>query len=397
MKITPLKISITIGTRPEIIKMSPVIRECGKRGLDFFILHTGQHYSYNMDKVFFEQLELPEAKYNLDVGSGSHGEQTSKMLIGIEKILIKEKPDIVLVEGDTNTVLASALAASKLHIKVGHVEAGLRSYDRNMPEEINRVLTDHCGDYLFAPTETARRILLGEGIPATKIFVTGNTIVDAVYQNLSIRGDRVNPLNDLELVPREYFLVTAHRQENVDVKERFEGIIKGLELIANEFGLPVIYPIHPRARKMMNHFGLKANGIELIEPFDYLSFLQLESKAKLVLTDSGGVQEESCILNVPCVTLRDNTERPETLEVGSNVLAGTNAESILSKTKEMMNRQTLRKFDQDASQQTLKKSLIKKASLNWENPFGDGNTGKWIVEILKQTYEGFNIRGNDLR
>ena len=354
-----MKICIILGTRPEIIKMSPVIRACEKQGLDYFILHTGQHYSYTMDRVFFEQLELPEAKYNLDVGSGKHGEQTGKILSGVEPVLQKERPDVVLVEGDTNTVLAGALAATKLHIDVGHVEAGLRSYDRRMPEEINRVLTDHCSDYLFAPTETARRILLGEGIPDTNIFVTGNTIVDAVFQNLEIAKDRNNALNDLHLEPKNYFLVTAHRQENVDVKERFKGIISGLELVSDEFGLPVIYPIHPRARKMMNHFGLKANGIEFVEPVDYLSFLQLESKAKLVLTDSGGVQEETCILGVPCVTLRDNTERPETLEVGSNMLVGTEPEEIFEGVKLMLEREN-----------------------NWENPFGDGKAGKRIVEIL---------------
>lgn len=355
-----MKICIALGTRPEIIKMSPVIRECEKRGLDYFILHTGQHYSYKLDRVFFEQLESPEAEYNLDAGSGSHGEQTGKILIGVEKILQKEKPDVVLVEGDTNTVLAGALAATKLHIKVGHVEAGLRSYDRQMPEEINRVLTDHCSDFLFAPTEKARKILLGEGIPDAKIFVTGNTIVDAVHQNIKIADDSVKALNDLHLKPKEYFLVTAHRQENVDIKERFEGIIEGLELVANEFGLPVIYPIHPRARKMMNHFWIKANGIEFIEPLDYLSFVQLESKAKLVLTDSGGVQEETCILGVPCVTLRDNTERLETLEVGSNILAGTDSKKILESTKIMFAKNN-----------------------DWENPFGDGNAGKRIVEILE--------------
>lgn len=354
-----MKIGIILGTRPEIIKMSPVIRACEERELDYFILHTGQHYSYKMDRVFFEQLELPKAEYNLDIGSGSHGEQTGKILIGVEKILQKEKPVIVLIEGDTNTVLAGALAATKLHIKVGHIEAGLRSYDRQMPEEINRVLTDHCSDYLFAPTEKARKILLGEGIPDAKIFVTGNTIVDAVHQNIKIANDSVKALNDLHLKPKKYFLMTAHGQENVDVKERFEDIIKGLELVVNEFGLPVVYPIHPRARKMMNHFGLKANSIEFIEPLNYLSFLQLESKAKLVLTDSGGVQEETCILKVPCVTLRDNTERPETIDVGSNILAGTNAESIVSKTKEILNREN-----------------------NWKNPFGVGKAGKRIVEIL---------------
>lgn len=356
-----MSLCIVLGTRPEIIKMSPVIRECERLEEDYSILHTGQHYTYNMDKVFFEQLELPEAKYNLDVGSGSHGEQTGKILIGVEKILQKEKTDAVLVEGDTNTVLAGALAATKLHIKVGHVEAGLRSYDRRMPEEINRVLTDHCSDYLFAPTEKARKNLFDEGILDNKIFVTGNTIVDAVYKNLKIANSRVNALNDLHIEPKEYFLVTAHRQENVDIKKRFEGIIKGLELVANEFGLPVIYPIHPRARKMMNYFGLKANGIEFIEPLDYLSFLQLESKAKLVLTDSGGVQEETCILKVPCVTLRDNTERPETLEVGSNILAGTNLEKILEYTRLMLERDN-----------------------RWENPFGDGTAGKRIVKLLER-------------
>ena len=355
-----MKIAIILGTRPEIIKMSPVIRECERLNLDYFILHTGQHYTYNMDKVFFERLELPKAEYNLDVGSGSHGEQTGKMLSGIEDVLMKENPSVVLVEGDTNTVLAGALAAAKLHIKTGHVEAGLRSYDRTMPEEINRVLTDHCSDYLFAPTEKARQILLREDIPDEKIFVTGNTIVDAVYQNLSISEERINPLNDLDLVPK-YFLVTAHRQENVDNEERFKGIIKGLELVANEFGLPVIYPIHPRARKMMYHFGLKANGIALIKPLDYLSFLQLESKARLVLTDSGGVQEETCILKVPCVTLRDNTERPETLDVGSNILAGTKAERILMGVKQMLEKEN-----------------------NWGNPFGDGKAGEKIVNILRK-------------
>lgn len=344
--------------------MSPVIQECERFCLDYFILHTGQHYTYSMDNVFFEQLKLPDANYNLDVGSGPHGEQTGKILEGIEKVLQKEKPDVVLVEGDTNTVLAGALAATKLHIMVGHVEAGLRSYDRRMPEEINRVLTDHSSDYLFAPTEKARQILLSEGIPDEQIFVTGNTIVDAVYRNLVISEEQLNPLAELELVPGAYFLVTAHRQENVDVKDRFEGIIKGLELVADEFDMPVIYPIHPRARKMMNHFGLETDKVRLIEPIDYLSFIQLESKAKLVLTDSGGVQEETCILHVPCVTLRDNTERPETLEVGSNIIAGTSPNKILECTNQML-----------------------RVSNTWKNPFGDGNAGKKIIEILMEDQE----------
>ena len=355
-----MKIFIILGTRPEIIKMSPIIRECEKQNLDYFILHTGQHYTYNLDKIFFEDLDLPAPKYNLDVGSGTHAEETGKMLIGVEKVLKEEKPDIVLVEGDTNTVLAGALAASKLHTKVGHVEAGLRSYDRTMPEEINRVLADHVSDYLFAPTEKAKENLLREGIKENKIFVTGNTIVDAVYQNLEIARRNADALNKLNLSPKGYFLITAHRQETVDIKERLKGILDGLKLVYNEFNLPIIYPIHPRTKKRIKKFGLEVPGVELIEPLGFLEFLQLEANAKLVLTDSGGVQEETCISTVPCVTLRDNTERPETLEVGSNVLAGVNQNKILEGVNVMLNKDK-----------------------NWENPFGEGMAGERIIRILE--------------
>lgn len=357
-----MKICIILGTRPEIIKMSPVIRECEKRSLDYFILHTGQHYSHNMDKMFFEQLELPVPKYNLEIGgkaSSTHGKETGKMIIGIEEILEKEKPDVVLVEGDTNTVLSGALAASKMGIKVGHVEAGLRSYARYMPEEINRILTDHCSDYLFPPTEKSKEILLGEGIPEEKITVTGNTIVDAVYQNIEIAKNKSNILSEVGIEEGKYFLVTLHRQENVDDKKRFEDILSGLEAVYNEYNLPVIYPIHPRARKMMDRFGLKTKNITLIDPVNFLDFLNLESNAKLVLTDSGGVQEETCILKVPCVTLRDNTERPETVNVGSNALAGTKKENIIKVTKTMIN--------------------IKR---DWENPFGSGNSSELMINKI---------------
>jgi UDP-N-acetylglucosamine 2-epimerase (non-hydrolysing) len=355
----PVNIGIVIGTRPEIIKMAPVIRELQKARAKYFILHTGQHYSYNLDRVFFEQLRLPSAKYNLEVGSGSHAEQTGKILIGVEKVFQTERPEIVLVEGDTNSVFAAALAATKLHISVGHVEAGLRSYDRQMPEEINRILTDHCSDYLFAPTPNAKQILLGEGILEEKIFVTGNTIVDAVYQNLNIARETGNSLTTLHLAPSEYFLVTLHRQENVDDPLRFGPILEGLDKVASEFHLPVIYPIHPRSRKMMGEFGFKPRNLNLIEPIDFLGFLQLESNAKLILTDSGGVQEEACILNVPCVTVRDNTERPETLEVGANVLAGASSDKILDCTKLMLSKKN-----------------------KWTNPFGDGKAGSRIVKII---------------
>ncbi|CAD6491596.1 MAG: UDP-N-acetylglucosamine 2-epimerase [Candidatus Argoarchaeum ethanivorans] len=354
-----MKICIILGTRPEIIKMSPVIRACDDRDMDYFTLHTGQHYSYEMDRVFFEEMELPEARYNLDVGSGRHGGQTGRMLSGIEEVLMREKPDAVLVEGDTNTVLAGALAASKLHINVGHVEAGLRSYDRRMPEEINRVLTDHISDYLFAPTMKARDNLLIEGIDEAMISVTGNTIVDAVYQNLEIAERKSDVLKHSRLKPKEYFLVTAHRQENVDVKARLKGILDGLSLVCREFSTPVIFPVHPRTFKKIEEFGLETDGVEMIRPLGFLEFLQLEAGAKLVLTDSGGVQEETCILKVPCVTLRDNTERPETAMVGANVLVGADPEKILDGARTMIGRKR-----------------------DWKNPFGDGRAGERIVEIM---------------
>lgn len=353
-------ISIVLGTRPEIVKFSPIIRECERLNLDYFILHTGQHYSYDMDRVFFEQLELPEAKYDLGVGSGTHAEQTGKIMIETEKVLKKELPDTVLVEGDTNTAFAGAFVAAKLGIKVGHVEAGLRSYDRSMPEEINRVLIDHCSDYLFAPTEKSKQILADEGIQADKIFMTGNTIVDAVYWNLELAKKKTDILNKLNVAERSYFLATIHRQENVDNKTRFKNILKGLEKVNECFDTPVFYAIHPRAKKQMEMFGLETSRINFIEPLDYLNFLFLESKAKLVFTDSGGVQEETCILNVPCITLRDNTERPETLEAGANVLAGTKSETILKKAELMLGR-----------------------NINWINPFGDGKAGMKIVQILR--------------
>ncbi len=358
-----MKTCLILGTRPEIIKLAPVMRELVRQQADFFILHTGQHYSYNLDKIFFEQLELPQPKYNLDVGSGSHAEETAKMLIGIEKLLISEKPDFVLVQGDTNSVLAGALGAAKLGIKVGHIEAGLRSYDRSMPEEINRVLTDHIADHLYAPTLKSKEILLGEGIPEERIFVTGNTIVDAVYQNREIAQEKGNAL---KLKPKEYFIVTLHRQENVDHKLRLASILEGLNRIAGEFRLPVVYPIHPRTRKRLKEFALSPQNLTVIDPLDYLGFLQLESQAKLILTDSGGVQEEACILRVPCVTLRDNTERPETLEVGANILAGASPAKILECVEIMLRRDR-----------------------NWLNPFGDGTAAEKIVQIVgSNTHNG---------
>ena len=354
-------ILIVIGTRPEIIKMSPAIRECTENGLEFSVLHTGQHYSYDMDKIFFEQLDLAFPNYNLDVGSGTHGFQTAAILAGVEKVLLKDPPSIVLVQGDTNTVCAGALAAVKLHIPVGHVEAGLRSFDRSMPEEINRIIADHVSDQLFPPTETSRQNLLNEGIDAEKITLTGNTIVDAVQQNLKIGLQKVHPLENLGLEPGKYFLVTAHRAENVDNSLRLGEILTGLKNISERYGLPVVFPMHPRTQKMVHEFSLSTEGIQVIDPVGYLEFLILESKAALLLTDSGGVQEESCILSVPCVTLRENTERPETIDTGSNILAGTNPEKILAATDRMIN-----------------------IPRKWNNPFGKGDAARRIIDQCKK-------------
>jgi UDP-N-acetylglucosamine 2-epimerase (non-hydrolysing) len=311
-----------------------------------------------MDKVFFDQLELPKPKYNLDVGSSNPGKQTANMLMGITGILQEEKPGMVLVEGDTNTVLAGALAAVKLGIRVAHVEAGLRSYDLTMPEEINRRLTDHCSDLLFAPTTNARHTLISEQIAKEKIFVTGNTIVDAVLQNIEI-SKKADVHKTLGTVPMAYFLATIHRQENVDNPKRLRNIVEGLARLSRKLDVPVILPIHPRSKKQLKTHDITASGITLVEPLDYLSFLQLESDARLILTDSGGVQEEACILHVPCVTLRYNTERQETLEVGCNILAGTDPRTIISKAKLMLSKKR-----------------------RWRNPYGDGRSGARIVDIL---------------
>jgi UDP-N-acetylglucosamine 2-epimerase (non-hydrolysing) len=281
-------------------------------------------------------------------------------MTGIERILIADAPDVVLVQGDTNTVLAGALAAAKLHIPIGHVEAGLRSFDRMMPEEINRVVADHISDYLFAPTELSRQHLLNEGIAEKKIFITGNTVVDAVVENREIARKKTTLLTDLNLEPGQYFLVTAHRAENVDVKDRLNGIISGLVSLQKQYGIPIIFPMHPRTQKMMQEFSINADGITIVNPIGYLDFLSLEAHARLVLTDSGGLQEESCILKVPCVTLRENTERPETIDVGANVLAGTDAQRIITAADRMLS-----------------------VNKDWQNPYGDGKAGERIVGICR--------------
>jgi UDP-N-acetylglucosamine 2-epimerase (non-hydrolysing) len=361
-------ISIILGTRPEIIKMAPVIRACQRKQVDYSVIHTGQHYSYEMDRIFFKELELPEPDFNLDVGSASHAEQTGKIMAGIEKICLETQPDIVLVQGDTNTVLAGALAAVKLHIPVGHVEAGLRSFDRRMPEEINRIVADHISDLLFAPTELSKSNLVKEGIEPAKIHVTGNTVVDTVLQNRKIAQSRTTILQDLGLSPGHYLLTTAHRAENVDNEKHLRGIISALTTLAEKYSIPVIFPMHPRTQKMLRDFQIPSSGISILQPVGYMEFLELEAHAALVLTDSGGVQEETCILNVPCVTLRENTERPETVDAGGNILAGTDPLAIAEAAATMM-----------------------QAPRNWENPYGDGKAGERIVEICTISHLISNI------
>ena len=356
-------IGLIFGTRPEIIKLSPVIRHLEKTKRNYFVLHTGQHYSYEMDALFFKELELPEPKHKLSVHltpSIGHGHHTGRMLQAVEEILHKEKPSVVMVQGDTNSVLAGALVASKLGgVKVAHVEAGLRSYDREMPEEINRIIADHISDYLFPPTQLSKKILLSEGIDPKKIHVTGNTIVDALYENLKIaeKSKRPFPYGLKEKEP--FMLMTMHRQENVDYKERLVSILEGLDRVIRHFKRPLIFPAHPRTVKMMKHFNVSVpKGLRIVEPAGFLDFLRLEAAAELILSDSGGVQEEACILKVPCVTLRTTTERPETVDAGGNLIAGYTPEGIFKAAKKI--------------------SAVKRS---WKNPFGDGRASERIVRI----------------
>lgn len=373
-----MKASIILGTRPEIIKMSPVVKALESGSIDYFILHTGQHYDYEMDKIFFEELGLRPPSKNLNVGSGMHAVTTGKMIVGIEEVLIEEKPNVVLVEGDTNSVLAGALVSTKLHISLGHVEAGLRSYDRRMPEEYNRIIADHSADYLFAPTQNAKKNLEKEGISnheilyyggvrRQKISVTGNTSVDALQQNLE-KAKKTDALSKYGLSKDQYFLVTAHRAENVDEKHRLSGILNGLVGITALYNKPIIYPIHPRTKRRIKEFNLESEvrgirNLNLVEPTGFFDMLALEYGAKLILTDSGGIQEEACTLKVPCVVLRDSSDRPESIEVGAAMLAGCETKKIIETTKKMIDKER-----------------------NWENPYGEGKAGEKIVEILKKEF-----------
>ena len=327
-----LKVINVVGARPNFMKVAPIVEAMKRRERDFapLVVHTGQHYDAAMSDAFFRDLELPQPDVYLDVGSASHALQTAAVMERFEPVVLQEKPDWVIVVGDVNSTLACALVCVKLGVKVAHVEAGLRSRDRTMPEEINRLLTDQIADLLLTPSADADKNLLAEGIPQERIRLVGNVMIDSLLKHLP-RARESNIRQDLNL--NEYVVVTLHRPSNVDNPETLKRILGALEKIGNR--IPVIFPVHPRTRKMILELGsadrvVNAKGLLFIPPQGYLDFLSLYSGARLVLTDSGGIQEETTVLGIPCLTLRENTERPITVEKGTNKIVGTDPEKIVN-------------------------------------------------------------------
>jgi len=354
-----IKIVSIVGARPNFIKLAPVslaIEEHNKNSnkqIKEVIIHTAQHYDDNISKIFFKELNIPEPHYNLGVGSGPHGWQTGEMLKRIERVLIKEKPDILLAYGDTNSTLAGALAAVKLYIPVAHVEAGLRSFDREMPEEINRILTDAISDYLFITEESAYKNLIKEGIPENKIYFTGNVMIDTL-KKFKIKSNKLKNSEKLGLKKHEYVLLTMHRPSNVDNKDSLKRIINALLKISKH--IPVYFPAHPRTKKQIELFGLQ-------NYFSDSNIMLAEPNSKFVLTDSGGIQEETTILNIPCLTLRKNTERPVTITEGTNTMVGDDTDKIILEANKIIDGK-------------YKKGKIPK--------FWDGKAAQRIVKILKE-------------
>jgi UDP-GlcNAc3NAcA epimerase len=352
-----MKVLSVVGARPQFIKAGPVSRALRPVAQEVLV-HTGQHYDYEMSAVFFQELHIPEPDYNLGVGSGPHGWQTGQMLIRLEEVLLAEKPDWVLVYGDTNSTLAGALGAVKLHVPMAHVEAGLRSSNRQMPEEHNRVLTDHAADLLFCPTQTAVDNLAREGI-AQGVHLVGDVMYDAVLYNTSLAEERSDILARLGVAPQGYALATVHRPRNTDNPERLQNILAALA----EIDFPIVFPVHPRTRQRMVDFNLQVRqyptaNIHLIHPIGYLDMLVLEKNARLILTDSGGVQKEAYFFAVPCLTLREETEWLETVETGWNRLAGADRVAIV---------QSAYGFRPKGSPPSI---------------FGDGHAAETIVELL---------------
>lgn len=348
-----MRIITVVGARPQFIKAAPVSREL-RKNFDEKLIHTGQHYDNNMSEIFFEELGIPMPDYNLKIGSGNHGKMTGEMLGKLEEIYINEKPDCVLVYGDTNSTLAGALAASKLLIPVIHVEAGLRSFNKAMPEEQNRILTDNISKLLLVPTGDAERNLKNEGI-TEGVYNVGDVMYDAVLMFKEKSENKKGLLEKLGVSSNEYILTTIHRAENTNNIDRLKNIIEAL----NESNETIILPLHPRTKKFVNDYGLNFNdNIKVIEPIGYLEMLMLEANSKKIVTDSGGVQKEAYFMGKPCITMRDETEWIETVEVGWNVIVGTDKNAIL---------EAIKNFTPKTEQKLI---------------FGDGKASKKIVELI---------------
>jgi UDP-N-acetylglucosamine 2-epimerase (non-hydrolysing) len=332
-----LKIVNVVGARPNFMKMAPIIEVMNRypERITHLLVHTGQHYDERMSSAFFEDLGMPRPDIDLGVGSGSHAEQTAKIMVEFEKVCLREQPDLVIVVGDVNSTMACTITAKKLGVKVAHVEAGLRSRDMSMPEEINRLCTDVLCDYLFTTDRFANENLRNEGIAEAKIIFVGNVMIDSLLKHRAMAA-RLNVAESWGLRPQGYATLTLHRPSNVDDRNTLYDILQALAQIAQE--VPIIFPIHPRTRKMVEQFGLsrylrngeKVEGLWATEPMGYLEFLHLNLNARMILTDSGGLQEESTVLGVPCITLRENTERPITCVEGTNVIVGNKKEKILA-------------------------------------------------------------------
>lgn len=370
-----MKVASVVGARPQFIKAAMVSRALRATGqVREVLVHTGQHYDDNMSRIFFEELEIPEPDYNLGVGSSSHGAQTGRMLEAIERVLTAERPDWVLVYGDTNSTLAGALAAVKLHIPVAHVEAGLRSFNRRMPEEINRVLTDHASDLLFAPTATAVVNLKREGIPDERIHLVGDVMYDAALFYGAKAEEKSRILEHLTLCPRGYVLATIHRAENADNPQRLWRIIEGLARVAR--AVPVVLPLHPRTRAAIQRLGVSdgvLGTLKLLKPIGYLDMLLLEKNAMVIVTDSGGVQKEAFFYQVPCVTLRTETEWTELVELGWN--------RVLE--------------DSDPSESEIERAILSAVGAvgSIASPYGDGNAADRISGLLLSAGRGTNSAG----
>jgi UDP-N-acetylglucosamine 2-epimerase (non-hydrolysing) len=374
-----IRVINVVGARPNFMKVAPLVEAMERRGREFapLVVHTGQHYDALMSDAFFRDLGLPRPDVHLGVGSGSHAQQTAAVMQQFEPVLLREQPDWVVVVGDVNSTLACALVCAKLRVRVAHVEAGLRSRDRTMPEEINRLLTDQLSDLLLTPSEDADRNLLAEGIPRERIRLVGNVMIDSLFKQLERAGSS-NVREDLGVADERYAVVTLHRPSNVDDPVVLGRILSALERIAER--VPVIFPAHPRTLKNLSEFGLserlsRAGRVRLVEPLGYLDFLRLYSGAALVLTDSGGIQEETTALGIPCLTLRENTERPVTVELGTNQLVGTDAFRIIEAATHAL----------DAPRRTgVEPPRVP--------PLWDGHTADRILDAIKEKDEGGGMR-----